>query len=143
MTLKAQIRDGTGTAHLATVSHANELIIDGFPGATPIFKTINVINTAFNFFIPISGQNFVITSIIFDVGAASVIDVYEASSATSIVIDKQIFQFSLLKDTFVPLILPFGGFIKVTEGEFLNAKVSVQPVGMTIIGFYKPITVST
>lgn len=50
-----------------------------------------------------------------------------------------VFKFSLLKDAFVPILLPFGGFIKITEGSYLNAKVSVQPSNMTIIGFYRPI----
>ena len=140
MTLKIQIIDGhEGTGHLTGVSHAGELVIKGFGESEIAFQSMTAINTAYNFFIPKSDQNFIMTSIIFDVGAAATIDVYESSSPTSTTIDKQIFKFTLLKDTFVPITLPFGGFIKITEGEFLNAKTSVQPISMTIIGFYKPI----
>ena len=143
MTLKIFIKDGGGTGSLAEVSGAGELVVKGYGNSEIAFNTMTSANTAYNFFIPKSGQNFVITSVIFDVGAAAVIDLYESSSATSTTIDKQIFKFSLIKDTFVPITLPFGGFIKITEGEFLNAKTSVQPVDMTIIGFYKPILTFT
>ena len=140
MTLKIQVSDGyEGTRHLAGVSHAGEFVVKGFGESEIAYKSITVINTAYNFFIPKPGQNFVMTSVIFDVGAAATVDLYESSSATSTTIDKQIFKFSLLKDTFTPIILPFGGFIKITEGKFLNAKTDVQPVGMTVVGFYRPV----
>lgn len=140
MTLKTLIRDGRGTGNLAEISPVGELIVSGFGINTTKFNALNVANTAFNFYIPESGQNFIITAIIYNTPAgSSTVDVYEASSITSTTINKQIFRIVTTGATFAPLILSLGGFIPVTEGEFLNSKTDNPTVNMTIVGFYKPI----
>ena len=144
MTLKTFIRDGhEGTGHMAGVSNAGELVITGFGSISGIntkFNIINLTNTAFNFFIPMSTQNFIITSVLLNTPAAATnIDIYEASSATSTTIDKELLSVNTSSKGFIPIILPIGGFIPVTEGEFLNSKTDNATVNMTIIGFYRPI----
>jgi hypothetical protein len=138
MTLKTFIKDGDGSGHLVGVSHAGELIVSGFGINQTKFNALNVANTAFNFFIPLSEQNFVITSIIYNAPAGtSTVDIYEASSTTSTTISKQIFRIITVGATFVPLIFSLGGFVTVGEGSFLNAKTDNITVNMTIVGFYK------
>jgi hypothetical protein len=138
MTLKTFIRDGCGSGHLVGISHAGELIVSGFGTNQTKFNALNVANTAFNFFIPLSGQNFVITSVIYNAPAGtSTVDIYEASSATSTTIVTQIFRIVTVGATFVPLIFSFGGFIPISEGSFLNAKTDNTTINMTIVGFYK------
>jgi len=140
MTLKSVIKDGKGTGHQAEVSSAGELVVKGFGNVQLKFQIINSVAIGFNFFPPLSGQSFVITTIIFDLGAAaSNITIYEASNATTLTADTTLFTASLAKNQFTVFTPSFGGFIPVTEGEFLNAKVSAQPVNITIIGFYRPV----
>lgn len=138
MTLKTLIRDGQGTGNIAGVSDNGELLVKGFGNIQSELATLNSTTTGFNFFTPLSQQNFVITTVIFDLGAvASTITIYEASSLTTLNSDRDIFTASLSKNQFTVITLPFGGFIPITEGEFLNAKVSAQPVNVTIAGFYR------
>jgi hypothetical protein len=142
MTLKSVIRDGyNGTSHLTGVSNAGELTVGGFPGATPVFKTLNAANTAFSFFPPKSGQNIILTSISISATSGPIITIYESSSATSIVVDKTLIGLDLPASGglfFIPF--PFGSFLSITEGEFVNASsTTASPIQMTIIGFYMPI----
>jgi hypothetical protein len=99
---------------------------------------MNSTNTAFNFFIPKSEFDLHITSILFDTPAqGAVIDIYEASSTTSTTIVKQILKITLSSKGFFPIIFPFGGFIPIAEGAFLNAKTDTATVNMTIIAHYR------
>lgn len=140
MTLKIQISDGyEGHRYLAGVSSSGELVIKGFGESESKYNAMSSINTAYNFFIPKSKKNFIITSILFSGPGAASIDVYEAPSATSTTIDKQLLHIEILEKAFYPINLPFGGFLIVTEGEFLNAKTDAVSVFMTIIGHYRPI----
>ena len=140
MTLKSVIKDGRGgTGNLAEVSSAGELVVKGFGDVQSKFLTLNSTAVGFNFFPPLSGQNFVVTTIIFDTGVATTLTVYEASNTTTTTVDKTILTASLTANQFITIALPFGGFLPMTEGEFLNVKVSAQPVNVTISGFYRPI----
>ena len=137
MTLKSVIKDGRGTNNLTEVSSAGELVVKGFGDVQSKFHTVDS-TVGFNFFPPISGQEFVLTTMIFDLGgAASSITVYEASNATTLTVDKTIVTASLQGNQFTVIAPSFGGFIPITEGEFLNVKVSAQPVNVTLIGFYR------
>lgn len=142
MTLKTAIRDGSGFSHLAGVTNANELLVAGFGDNQTRFVLLNANTTAFNFFSPKSGQNFYITSILFNIGGgATTMNIYESISPTATITatDKELIRIVTATTGFIPITLPFGGFIKVTEGMFLNAQTTSQPNSMTIIGFYKPV----
>ena len=142
MTLKTFIRDGTGSGHLAGVTHANELIVSGIGDNESVFNSMNVADIAFNFFIPLSTKNFFITSVLATTPAAATnIDIYEATSTTSTTISKQLLKIGTSSKTFIPITLPFGGFLKVREGFFVNAKTDNATVDLTIIGYYKDIHV--
>lgn len=140
MTLKIQISDGyEGTRQLSGVSSAGELVVKGFGETQSKYNAMSSINTAYNFFIPKSSQNFIITTILFSGPGNASIDIYEAPSAISTTIDKQITHIEILEKAFYPINFPFGGFPTVTEGEFLNAKTDAATVYMTIFGHYRPV----
>lgn len=139
MTLKTALKDGTGTGNLATVSTAGELVITGFGTVQTKFQILNSAAVGFNFFPPQSGYEFVITAILLDMTVAATVTIYEASSATTLNVDKTILTASLIKNAFQAIMLPFGGFIPITVGEFLNVKIDLQPISATIMGFYRPV----
>lgn len=140
MTLKTFIKDGTGSGHLVRVTHASELIVSGIGDNESVFKSMDTANTAFNFFIPKSKENFFITSVLITTPAASTnTDIYEATSVTSTTINKQLLRIGTSSRGFIPINLPFGGFLKVNEGFFVNAKTDNTTVDLTIIGYYREI----
>lgn len=145
MTLKSLIKDGKGEGHLAGVSNAGEVTVSGFGDGNAltnsVFKALNVANTAFSFFPPQSGQNFYITTMIFNwPGAGALLEIYETSSPTSTTVDKQIIKADLPSGKgFAAIPFSIGGFPVITEGEFLNAKTDTTTVNLTIVGFYKPL----
>ncbi len=143
MTLKIFIRDGSGSGHLAAVTHANELIVVGSTEDNKSkFQSLNVANTAFNFFTPKPGFNFMITSVLTSTpGGGATVDIYEATSSTSTTISKQILRLNLIEETFIPINFSFGGFLPITEGFYLNAKTNTATANITIIGFYRKIHV--
>lgn len=141
MTLKVFIRDGQGTGLLGKVLATGEIVVGTIGDNIVVFNTLNVIDTAFNFFIPLSGFNFFITSVLTSTpGGTSNIDIYEASSPTTITIDKQLVRIGASGKQFIPINFSFGGFIKASAGSFINAKTDNQPVDLTIIGYYASIT---
>lgn len=143
MPLKTTIKDGyNGSNFLAGVSSSGELTIGGFPGASPSFQYIDTINTAFNFFIPKAGYNLIITSIILSSNGSPIINIYESSSPTSLIIDKTLININLagVGSGIYILPFPFGGFLQVTEGEFVNVTITAATIRMTIIGYYRPVT---
>ncbi len=140
MTLKTSIKDGRGTGNLTMVNNAGELIISGFGNNLSQFVLLNVNNQAFNFFHPRSGYNFMITSILFNVGGgATTMEIFEATSATSTTVSKQLINIVTATAGFFPINFSIGGFLQVTEGFFVNVTTTSQPNNMTIIGFYRPI----
>jgi hypothetical protein len=148
MPTKSLIIDGTyGTGQTAGVSSAGEVLVVGIGTlkTQSAFNSLNVINAAFNFFGPIAGQQFIITSIVITGSGAMTptIQIYEASSSSTAVIDKLLLKLVTVSSVQTPLTfvysLPFGGFLQVSEGEYLNAQTDTATVNINIIGYYQPI----
>lgn len=139
MPSKNQIQDGRGSNQLAGVTPLGELLVAGFGTLSNISK-FNAMTSgaAFNFFGPIAGQMFIITSIVFTGPINAIVKVFEASSASSVTIDKLLFQLNLGAATQMSVNFPFGGFIGVSEGEYVNANTDTSTVNMNIIGYYHP-----
>lgn len=138
MTLKTFIRDGRGSGHTAQVTHSNELVVTGAGETETKFFSMASANTAYNFFIAKPGFSFEITAILFSAPTgATILDIYESSSPTSTTIDKQLVRFDTAAKAFYPISFSLGGFIRVTENTYLNAKTDNATVPMTIVGFYK------
>jgi hypothetical protein len=143
MPAKIVITDGAyGTGQYAGVTPVGELLVAGFGNLinTSAFKSMASANAANNFFGPISGQEFVITSIILDGPAGATISIYEAANQFTITIDSLVYKLNLRAAANVVISFPFGGFLPVAEGEYLNAFTDGATVNMTIVGYYSPTT---
>jgi len=143
MSAKVVIMDGAfGTGQYAGVTPVGEVLVAGFGNLLnrSIFQTMTAINTAVNFFGPIAGQQFVITSIVLDGPNAATVSIYEAASTSTITIDKLTFKINFRGASNQVINLPFGGFLPVSEGEYLNAFTDTATVNMSIIGYYSPTT---
>ena len=102
-------------------------------------QNMDLVNTAYNFVIPMAGQQFFITGFIVstdkDVGVnGSAVIIYEASSLTSTTADKVIFEIPMLKNEQFGLA---GLMVEVTEGKWVNAKHDDDDVFVTILGYYE------
>ncbi len=103
------------------------------------FNELAAINTAYNFYIPLPGKQFVVMSI-FAYGDKEVtsatnatVEIYEAASATATVVDKIIMQFEIGRNEFHP----FTNLnLLVSSGVFINAKTDDDDVHMNILGYY-------
>lgn len=139
MAVRFQIVGNNGNT--AKVSKTGELIVAPFEYSDAMFNTLDLVNTAYNFYAPKSQKQFVMTGIVAfadkDINDASdtVIDVYEASTSTSITIDKTLIEFGMAKLSVVNL---SSLNIIVNKGKFLNAKTSDDDIHMTIMGYYIP-----
>ena len=138
MTSKTTIRDGAGTGNIAKVSNFEDIIV-GIGDNQTSFRILNATGTAFNFFAPLSGQEFIITSLLISGPEDATINIFEASSPTSSTITRLIYTITFNDSGFFPIIFPFGGFLEVEEGSFVNATTSVTTATMTMIGYFKPI----
>jgi len=103
------------------------------------FNELGTIDTAFNFYVPRSGKQFVITSV-FAYGdkqvsgsANATVEVYEGTSESTITVDKILLQFEIGQNEFHP----YNGLnLLVNSNRFINAKTSDDDVHMNILGFY-------
>ena len=138
MSLKSTIKDGRGSSNQAGVSTAGELIVRGIGDNQSNNQSLAVNGQAYNFFPPLPGQTFVITTIIFSVKAGTVLTIFSAPTATSVVQDILLLSTNILNATTQSITFSFGGFLPVGEGEFLNATTDNATSQMTIVGFYRP-----
>lgn len=138
MPVKVVIMDGTGTGQFAGVTPIGELLLAGFGNLNNKSSFQTMANTnAFNFFGPIAGQQFVITSIVVGGTGTAIITIYEAASPSTLTIDKTLFRVNLRVNSTIAIPLPFGGFLPVSEGEYLNATTTAT-INMNIVGYYHP-----
>ncbi len=123
----------------AEVSSNGEVLTRAFAYSDPIFKDMDAINTAYNFFIPRAGEQLVITDIVAfadrDVTTQTQLDIYEATSLTSITIGKQIMRLDIAK---LAESAHHGLHFLINQGAFVNAKHGDDDVFLTIAGYYVP-----
>lgn len=122
------------------VTPSGELIVAAFDRSTPTFQNMDVVDTAYNFVTPATGQQFIITTIIVstnrNVGAnGTTIDLYEATAVDSTSIVKSILQFDMAKNKELPMI---GLDLKTTSGVWVNGKCDDDDVLMTVAGYFIP-----
>ncbi len=123
------------------VSGLGQLLVAPFDYDEVVAITLNANNTAFNFYKPKAHMRFVITGILLTASSgvvqSALIDVYEGTSATDIVIEKSILHVEILKNDFRD-ITPMN--VVVREGKWLNAKTDDNNIFITITGYYIPVT---
>ena len=140
MSIPAQIIDGAGTKVKTIVTKIGQLVTSPYDYDETTFTELAEDDTAYNFYKPRVGQQFVITGIIASADAQvsntadATVVVYEASSTSTLTVDKTLLQLAMVRFdqiTFSPNIL-------VREGKFVNAKTTDDDIHMTITGYYIP-----
>ena len=140
MTISAQV---TGTHNrIAEVTALGQLVVAPLAYDDPAFKELAEPNTAYNFYKPISGQQFVITGIRAkaDRQVSTTVDadvvVYEASaegSTAGLVVDRILHREAMVRGESFTL-LPMN--LLVNAGKFVNAKTTDDDIHMSIWGYY-------
>lgn len=103
------------------------------------FVSLAVDDTAYNFYTPVPGRQFIITGLICfaarDVSDASDtnIIIYEATTPSTITVGREILQFGMGRLTVLPLL---GLRLLVSEGVFVNAKTDDNTVNINILGHF-------
>jgi|TARA_Y100000296_G_scaffold87229_1_gene130769 hypothetical protein len=103
------------------------------------FNTLDTIDTAYNFYAPKVGRQFLITGFLCfadkDISDASdtVVEIYEATASDSTTVSKCLFQFGMGKLT----VLPYPNIrVLVNPGVWINAKTGDDDIHLNIIGHY-------
>lgn len=116
-----------------------ELIVGPNEYDDPVFKELAEINTAYNFFPPVPGMQFVIRGLNakadqqVSTNTDAIVVIYEAEAADSTTEDKILFQEAMVRGDRSSL---DSLNIIVNDGKFLNAKTTDDDIFMTIWGFY-------
>lgn len=140
MSLPTTIIDGGGEGNEAKVNRAGCLAIGPVEYSELYSVNCAVIDTAYNIVQPASGMQIVITSLLFsanrNVGANdATVDLYEASSPTSISIDKTLAHLEIPKQQF----REFNPIqLLVNEGKYINVKTNDNEVLVTLGWFAVP-----
>ena len=139
MSTPVKITDGSGTETQAKVTVAGQLVTGPFSYDQVSSVTLGVDDTAVNFYPPVAGQQFVITTILLtankNVTTDCTVVIYEADSPTDTVPDKTILNVEMLKNTSRDIT---GLNLLITSGKFINGKTDDDDVFATIMGYYIP-----
>lgn len=139
MSLETKIVDGKdGKSVGAKVSSLGQLVTAPLEFSTTYFNNMSVINTAFNFFVPVTNRRIVITDIIIsadkNVGVnGALIDIYCASSAASTTIQDEILTVQLSTKTALPIT---GLNLVIPSGFWINGKTDDNNIFLTLGGYY-------
>ena len=144
MSTPVHILDGgsAGSKVRSKVSSIGQLITSPFAYDETVFDELDATGTAFNFYGPKTGQQFVITGIRMkaDRNVSNTVDatviVFEASSITDTTPDKILHEEALIRGESVTL-LPVN--VLVNTGKFINATTTDASIFMTILGYYIPV----
>lgn len=142
MTTPVHILDGSrGSSDKACVTSIGQLVVAPFDYDLVIHQELATINTAYNFYAPKTGKQFVVTGMYYNadqqvatnVGATVII--YEADTASETTVDKVIHQDDMIRNDRVTI---SGANILINEGKYVNAKTDDDDIHMTITGYYIP-----
>ncbi len=142
MVVPITVEDSNGKGTGLAITEHGEALIRRFANSDPIFKDMDLVDTAYNFFRAKGGQQFIITDVIAvadrDVGVnGATVIIYEATDALTITVDKVLLQLELAKSTTPPFTLT-GVAFEVNVGKYVSAKTDDDDVFMTIAGYYQP-----
>ena len=140
MTTPSHIVDGRGTKSKAKVTSIGQLVTAPLAYDDTKFLELAEDDTAYNFYPPKVGEQFVITGIHayadrqVSTNAGATVVVYEGTSAATISVSRTIYQIEMEQFANIDLALN----ILVNEGLFVNAKTTDDDIHMTITGYYIP-----
>ena len=127
------------TGSQVKVTSRGQLVTAPLDFSCPVQADLTAACTAVNFFAPSSGQRLVVTAIF--IGAdrnvsqncGALVEIYEATSATSLIVSKGIFKTGILRNGTLPLL---GLNFLATQGVWLNAKTDDANINITIAGYF-------
>lgn len=138
MTVDAHIVDGPNRGK---VTQLGQVVVAPLAYDETEFRELAVDDTAYNFYVPKSGKQFVITGIrakadrqVSPTTDADVV-IYEASAPDTLTVDRVLYREAMVQGESVSLI-PTN--ILVNTGVWINAKTSDDDIHMTIFGYYIP-----
>lgn len=122
----------------AHVTPAGQLVVAPSNYSTSIFTKLDVADTAYNFIVPVSGKQIVITDIIatanknVGVGDAALV-IYEATAPDTLVVAETIFNTEMIKNSDKDL----NGLNLITNsGVWINAKTDDDDIFLTLMYYY-------
>ena len=129
---------GSGLERKVCVTNSGELVTSALHYDNTVFHAMSSTGTAYSFYPPLRDKQFVITGFIAvsdkNVGANdALVEIYEANSVTSTVVQKALPTFAITKNSVVD---PTGLRILVQEGFWVNAKTDIATINMTMFGYY-------
>ena len=137
--IQVKLNDGTGAGHSAKVTHTGELVTVRGNYDQTFQDSMTSINTAYSLVVPKAAKQFIITGIVINADKnvsatdGAVVEVYEATDATTTTATKTILTLNIGKNSTIPLT---GILIQTTRGTFLNAKTDDATVNITLLGYY-------
>jgi hypothetical protein len=137
--IQVTIIDGSGNGRAARVTSIGQLVTAPFAYDETVFKELALADTAYNFWPPKPGEQFVITGVLFraDKQVSSTVDatvvIYEATTDTSTTVSKILIQFAVVEGD---IINATALNLLVNEGRYVNAKTDDDDIHMTIMGYY-------
>ena len=140
MSSKVRIVDGEGgTNRTVKVTSIGQIVTSTYEYDTVKVITLNSSGVAQNLFPPISGNRFVITGIYLtakkNITQDVIVNIYTGTSLTDTTIASDVFPVEMLKST----IRDFPTLnVRLSEGDFLNAKADDADVIVTATGYYVP-----
>lgn len=141
MSLEVKVVDGRGTPAQVKVTSIGQIVISPYAYDESKFNELAAANTAYNFYTPKAGEQFVITGVfaVADKQVSSSVSadlvVYEATADDTTSVSKVLIQTAIVQDQ-IQAIMPLN--ILVSEGKYVNAKTTDDDVHMTIFGYYIP-----
>jgi len=123
----------------AKVTKSGELVIAPLSYDETKFNELAETNTAYNFYLPVSEKQFVITSMLaygdkqVSSNTNATVEVYEASDSDATTVDKCLVKFEIGQNQAIPF-TPLR--VLVNPGKWINAKTDDDDVHMTIMGYY-------
>lgn len=125
----------------AEVSRLGALVVGPLSPNETKFNELGIVDTAFNFYKPKAGQQFIITNVFAfgDKQVSSVtnatVEVYEALAEGDTAVDKTLLKFEIGQNQFQA----YNEInLLVNPDVYINAKTSDDDVHMNILGFYIP-----
>ena len=111
-----------------------------------VFNELDLVDTAYNFYKPKIGHQFVVTGIYavadkqVSGSASGSVVIYETTNTTSTTVSKVLMQTAMIQDQ-IQLFAPLN--ILVSEGKFVSAKTTDDDIHMTITGYFIPTVTGT
>jgi hypothetical protein len=119
------------------VTSSGELVTAALAYDLSMYNEMSATGTAYNFYSPESGKQFIITGFVAvsdkNITADAIVEIYEADSDDSTTVSKALPKFAMTKNAVVS---PTPLRILVSQGVWVNAKTDDATIHLTMFGYY-------